>query len=44
MEKRVIGKTPLVKKAYNFNEEVTSFKNQHSNIPPFHYSIYEAET
>jgi len=35
-----IGKIPLDK---DINKRVTSFKNQHSIIPPFHYSMYEAE-
>ena len=36
----LIGKISLDREA---NKCVTSFKNQHSNIPPFHYSMREAK-
>jgi hypothetical protein len=36
----LIGKISLDREA---NKCVTSFKNQHSNIPPFHYSMRQAK-
>jgi hypothetical protein len=36
-----IGKISLDRQV---NKSVTSFENQHSNIPPFHYSMREAKT